>query len=186
MEMYFLTVLRSPQPLRPKSRCQQGFTLSGAQRETPSLSLPTSSGHGGNLYGNTTPISASSSMALSVSSLCLSFVVVVFRAAPMSYGGSQDRGQIRATAASLHHSHSNLGSEPHLQPMAQLTHSNAGSLTHRLRPGIKPATSWLLVGFVSAVTQWELLLLSVSYKDTLLDLRPTWVIQDNLISRPLT
>ena len=25
-----------------------------------------------------------------------------------------------------------------------------------MRPGIKPATSWFLVGFVSAVPQWEL------------------------------
>ena len=36
-------------------------------------------------------------------------------AAPMAYGGSQARGQIRAVVASLHHSHSNLGSELHLQ-----------------------------------------------------------------------
>ena len=33
-----------------------------------------------------------------------------FRAAPMAYGGSQARGQIGATAASLHHSHSNTRS----------------------------------------------------------------------------
>ena len=31
----------------------------------------------------------------------------LFRAAPMVYGGSQARGQIRATAIGLHHSHSN-------------------------------------------------------------------------------
>ena len=37
-----------------------------------------------------------------------------FRATPMAYGGSQARGLIRAAAASLYHSHSNLGSEPHL------------------------------------------------------------------------
>ena len=36
-------------------------------------------------------------------------------------------------------------------------HCNARSLTHWVRPGIKPATSWLLVGFVSTVPQWELL-----------------------------
>ena len=33
-----------------------------------------------------------------------------------SYGASQARGLIRAVAASLHESHSNSGSEPHLQP----------------------------------------------------------------------
>ena len=45
----------------------------------------------------------------------------LFRAAPVAYGGSQDRGEIGAAAASLHHSHSNTGSEPHLQPAPQLT-----------------------------------------------------------------
>ena len=39
----------------------------------------------------------------------------------MAYGGSQARGRIRAVAAVLHHSHSNVGSEPHLQPVPQLT-----------------------------------------------------------------
>ena len=43
------------------------------------------------------------------------------RAAPVVYGGSQARGLIRAVAASLHHSHSNAGSEPHLRPTPQLT-----------------------------------------------------------------
>ena len=35
-------------------------------------------------------------------------------------------------------------------------HGNAGSLTHWVRPGIEPATSWFLVGFISAALQWEL------------------------------
>ena len=35
-------------------------------------------------------------------------------------------------------------------------HTNADSLTHWVRPGIEPATSWLLVGFVSTEPQWEL------------------------------
>ena len=42
------------------------------------------------------------------------------RASPMAYGGSQARGPVRAAAASLHHGHSNVGSEPHLQPTPQL------------------------------------------------------------------
>ena len=41
-------------------------------------------------------------------------------AAPAAYGGSQARGRIGAAAASLHWSHSNLGSEPCLQPTPQL------------------------------------------------------------------
>ena len=34
----------------------------------------------------------------------------LFKAAPMAYGGSQAKGPIRAAAAGLHHSHSNVGS----------------------------------------------------------------------------
>ena len=37
------------------------------------------------------------------------------------------------------------------------SHSNAGSLTHLVRPGIEPATSWLPVRFVSAGPRRELL-----------------------------
>ena len=37
-------------------------------------------------------------------------VFCLFKAAPLLYGGSQARGLIRATAASLHHSHCNAGS----------------------------------------------------------------------------
>ena len=41
------------------------------------------------------------------------FIFFVFsRAALVAYGGSQARGLIGAVAAGLHHSHSNLGSEP--------------------------------------------------------------------------
>ena len=36
-------------------------------------------------------------------------------------------------------------------------HGHAGSLTHGARPGIHPATSWFLVGFVSAAPPRELL-----------------------------
>ena len=36
-------------------------------------------------------------------------------------------------------------------------HGNAGSSTHRARPGIEPATSWLLDRFVSTGPQQELL-----------------------------
>ena len=49
------------------------------------------------------------------------FVFCLFRAAPEVYGVSRARGLIRAVAASLHHSYSNEGSEPHLRPTPQLT-----------------------------------------------------------------
>ena len=38
------------------------------------------------------------------------------------------------------------------------THGNARSLIHWVRPGIKPAISWMLVRFIPAEAQWELLL----------------------------
>ena len=49
------------------------------------------------------------------------FFFAFFRAAPTAYGGSLARGQIEATAAGLHHSHSNARSEPRLGPTPQLT-----------------------------------------------------------------
>ena len=95
-----------------------------------------------------------------------------FRATPMAYGRSQARGQIRAVAASLQNSHSNMGSKLHLHPTPQLTatldpqttsatyntaHGNARFLTHCTRQGIEPASSWILIKFVSTALQWELL-----------------------------
>ena len=46
---------------------------------------------------------------------------LLFRASPTAYGNSQARGQVQATAAGLHHSHSNAGSKPCLQPTPELT-----------------------------------------------------------------
>ena len=45
---------------------------------------------------------------------CLFFFFCLFRATPTAYGSSQARCQVRAVAASLHHSCSNTGSEPRL------------------------------------------------------------------------
>jgi len=42
------------------------------------------------------------------------------RAVSAAYGGSQARGQIGAIGTGLHHSQSNMSSEPHLQPTPQL------------------------------------------------------------------
>ena len=52
--------------------------------------------------------------------LLLLLLLLIFRATTAAYGCSQARGQIRAIAASLLHSHSNTGSESHLQPTPQL------------------------------------------------------------------
>ena len=50
-------------------------------------------------------------------------------AAPAAYGGSQARGRTGAVATGLRQSHSNTGSEPHLQPTPQLT-AMPDPLTH--------------------------------------------------------
>ena len=52
----------------------------------------------------------------------------LFRATSTAFGGSQARGQTGAVAAGLHHSH-----------------NNSGSLTPGAKPGIEPASSWMLV-----------------------------------------
>ena len=83
---------------------------------------------------------------------CLLSFFFFFSVVPAAYGGFQARGLIGPVAAGLHQSHSNEGSELHLR-----AHGNAGSLTHQARTGIKPATSWFLVGLVSAVPRWEFL-----------------------------
>ena len=71
----------------------------------------------------------------------------------LAYGSSQARGRFGAAAAGLRHSQSNTGSEPHLWLTPQLV----ATLTHWARPGIASASSWILVGFVSAVPWQELL-----------------------------
>ena len=92
------------------------------------------------------------------------------RATPTAYGSSQARGWIGAVATELCHNHSNIRSKPRLRPAPQLmatwdrshvwdhttAHSNARSLTHQARPGIEPASSWLLVRFVTTEPQWKL------------------------------
>ena len=90
--------------------------------------------------------SITSNSSRSESQICISlaqrfvlFFFGPFRATPVAYGGTLARGLIRAAATSLCHSHSNMG-----------------SLTHWARPGILHTSSWILVGFVSAMPQWEL------------------------------
>ena len=60
---------------------------------------------------------------------CLSWVLTIpkdhfifwsFRAALEAYGSSQAKGESELQAAGLHHSHSNAGSKPRLQPTPQL------------------------------------------------------------------
>ena len=73
------------------------------------------------------------------------FLFCLFRA-PLAYGGSQARGLIRATVATLRHN--NARSQPRLPPTPQLTATPAPQ---------QPLTSSFLVGFVSAEPRWKLL-----------------------------
>ena len=75
------------------------------------------------------------------------YYFLLFRASPVARGSSQSRGQIRAAAACLHHSHR----QADLSDVCDLQHSScyARSLTCWVRPGIKPTSSWILVGFVT-------------------------------------
>ena len=50
----------------------------------------------------------------------MGFFFLLFRPALQAYGGFQAKGRTGSTAAGLHHSHSNAGSELHLQPTPQL------------------------------------------------------------------
>ena len=58
---------------------------------------------------------------LQVRIIVISLFFLSFVFAPEAYGGTQAGSQIRAVAAGLHHSHSNVGSEPRLQPIPQFT-----------------------------------------------------------------
>ena len=74
-------------------------------------------------------------------------------------------GWIRAIAGGHSHSHRQQGFP------AAFAHGNAGSLTHWVRPGIKPVSSWVPVRFISAESQWELLYLFFFFFLTLMILQ---------------
>ena len=86
------------------------------------------------------------------------FYFLFFRATPVAHGNSQAGCRIGAAAVGLHISHGNLRSrrsEPSLRPIPQLRAT--GSFTHWVGPRMESASSWILVGFVTAKPQRELL-----------------------------
>ena len=92
----------------------------------------------------------SSQLAQSPSEGCFFLVVVVllFRAEPVAYGGSQARGWIRAVACRPTPQLQQHGMQA-LSATYTTAHGNAGSPTHWSRPGIESASSWMLVRFVN-------------------------------------
>ena len=80
----------------------------------------------------------------------LIFFFLLFGAAHTAYGGSPGQG--------LNQSYTCRPTPEPQQRRIQAAsatsitvHSNTGSLTHRARLGIEPATSWFLVGFIPTV-----------------------------------
>ena len=73
----------------------------------------------------------------------------------MAHGSAQTRGQIRAVDAGLHHSHSNTGSKPCLQPTPQLMATLIPDPLSKAREQTL-ASSWILDRLLSTGPQWEL------------------------------
>ena len=74
--------------------------------------------------------------------LSLFFFFGLFRAAPTAYDGSLARGCFGAVAADLHHSHSNAGSEPCLQPTPQLRETLDPQPTEQCQ-GLNQRPQWI-------------------------------------------
>ena len=82
------------------------------------------------------------------------FFSFLFRAAPMAHGSSQPRGPNQSCSC-----------QPTPRPQQcwiwaeSVTHTTAhgstGSLTHWAKPGIKPVTSWIVFGFITAEPRQE-------------------------------
>ena len=76
------------------------------------------------------------------------FIHSLFRAAPAAYRSSRARGQIGAAAAGLCHSHCNTDPNHICDLYCSLWQH---WILNPLRPGIKSASSWIPVGFL---THW--------------------------------
>jgi len=82
---------------------------------------------------------------------CNHFFFLSFRAMFIACGRSQTGGWIRATAASLHHSHST----PDLSRILDLHHSSRQhQIFNPLRPDIEPTSLWIHFHQVTMRTPW--------------------------------
>ena len=102
-----------------------------------------------NYYGQNLCISHSPQQIHMLKSLSFVFL----RATPMAYGGSQPRGLNQSYCCWP------IPQQCRIQAVSATyttARGNAGSLTHWVRPGMEPPTSWFLVWFVSAAPWWEL------------------------------
>ena len=81
----------------------------------------------------------------------LFFDFLLFRAKPVAYGGSQPRGWIGA-ASGWPTPQPQQCKIPAMSVAYTTAHGNTGFSTRWVRPGIEPASSWFLVGFVNHCT----------------------------------
>ena len=92
---------------------------------------------------------------------CISFFVCVFfcfvclfRATSTAYG--VPRLGVKSDLQPLAHTTTTEMPDPNQSATQTTAHQNTGSLTRLARPGIEPASSWILVRFVSTEPRWEL------------------------------
>ena len=78
------------------------------------------------------------------------FFFGLFRAVPVAYGSSKARGWIRAMPQPQQRG-IQAGSSNYITAQG-----NTGFLIHWARPGIKPASSWILIGFITTEPLREL------------------------------
>ena len=103
------------------------------------------------LSGLSTFFFSSSSFSFFISFCCCCCCCFVFRAAPTEYGSFQARGQIRATAAGLNHSHSNGRSKPPPQPTHRLWQCWISDPLNKARYQTRIFKDTSPHGFISAV-----------------------------------
>ena len=86
----------------------------------------------------------------------LFFVFCLFRAISTAYGSSQARGPTNQSYSYWPTPHPQQHRIPGMSVTHTTAHGHARSLTHWASLGIKPTTSWLLVGFFSTEPRQEL------------------------------
>ena len=125
--MGHLNFMLPPLPFKTRQQSQNGVTYINPQVSRPRLNYIFSSPRNGIFF----------------------FFAFFLGLHPQIYGSSQARSRIRAVAAGLRHSHRQRQIRDESATYTTV-HCNMGSLTHWARPGIEPASSWLLVKFIFA------------------------------------
>ena len=89
-------------------------------------------------------------------SFFLFFFFSLFRPVPKAYGSSQARGWIGAIATGLITASAKQDPSRVCNLRYAIAHANTRLITHWVRPGIEPTSSWMPVGFLTAKPQQKL------------------------------